>query len=58
VTKRKRRINKRKLRELRARDALLERLVRELQRSAVPAEIVDQARDAFAVIVRNAKPKR
>jgi hypothetical protein len=54
--KHKRRINKRKLRELRARDAL-ERLVHELQRSSVPAEIVKKAAEAFAIIIESKERK-
>ena len=55
--KRKRRINKRKLRELRARDAEIERYADELRRAGVVETTIDEAVKALHVILTSKQTK-
>lgn len=60
TTKRKRkrrRINKRKLRQLRARDAEIKRYLDELRRAGVNETTLAEAAKALAVIIRNGANK-
>jgi hypothetical protein len=55
VTKRKRRINKRKLRELRARDAAIKHYIDELKRANVNDTTITEAAKALHVILTTNK---